>query len=375
MTDYCCVTACGKSRAQAGSLFTFPRNNDTRQKWINVIKSVQPNWIPGARPYICIDHFTSSDIITETKRIHRRRSAVPSQFNSVSSNIQVTIPENSAPLLVDNVPVTIDPCNGCPSAQENARIDQLNNDLLTQDLVTQFATLKNEYKTNLDFNGFSVAELDESLIFYKFKENASFGIVFKLRIVITKDMYVKVFLFEKELPKKEIKMGSMTNSMKVTYWSQLQNIVTRCRNMSEVPDDDFAELIGKSVTTLESARNCKDEDKKDEKEDILICIIKNQLENLIRPKPKYNAETLLFAFICFNQSPEGYKRLREHFTLPHESYLRHISGNLNVTLDKNENTAYLKTITRDLSELEKKAKVKRRLQRRRIMLCYTPPEH
>ncbi|GAB0100098.1 hypothetical protein DMENIID0001_160820 [Sergentomyia squamirostris] len=338
MTDYCCVISCGKSRKEANSLFPFPKDTTLREEWIKAIKSVQPKWIPRARPYVCIDHFSKLDVITDTQRVHRKRTAIPYIFKG-----HTYTPEPVA---------TIDP-NSLAYAVQDAQINMLNNDLLSEDLVVHFSTLKSKYQTNLDYSGFSVAETDDSLIFYTLEDHENFGIVFKLRVIISSNMYIRVFIFEKELPKKEIKEGTMTDCLKITYFSQLQNILKRCLNLSEVPDPQFKDLIKNSITILEDARNTTDEN---EKTDILLCIIMNQLENLIRPRPKYISETLLFAFLCFNQSPQTYKRLREYLILPHDSYLRYLSGSLSNSKN-DQNTTYLKTTIKTLEAHEKKVAI------------------
>lgn len=71
MTRKCCVPGCNSnylserknnSTSAIISTFSFPKDEDLRQKWSRKIPRDTDNWQPGTYSYVCIKHFDETQI-------------------------------------------------------------------------------------------------------------------------------------------------------------------------------------------------------------------------------------------------------------------------------------------------------------------------
>lgn len=146
--------------------------------------------------------------------------------------------------------------------------------------------------------------------------------------------------------------------MKLSRWSQLDNLLTRYKFTTDYPCNEVdpqkrvdnylkqcLEILGNAF----SIAGCCDYIYTHNLE-----ILMDQLKQITNRKNRYSSGTIIMAFMFYCQSPATYEIIRKFFILPHKRYLQYLSSNLDISPQQNlSNEHYLSNISASLSPREK----------------------
>lgn len=357
MPRKCCVPGC-KSNYQSTlvndskciTTFSFPKEDKRRSQWIRAIP--RGKWTPSGCAVVCRKHFNDSDVICFDKLLRPDGSTEQIPLR------RPKLKETAVPCIFPNLP------NYLSSKQTPARMDpeerhkkifdahsKLIDNLLKKDLINSFEQLKNEYACNVKLFNWEVKMLNNKLYFYILNVEEFLSI--ETSIVIDSNLKIQVFLKDNELSHSDLQW-ILAVDMKLNRWSQLTNILSYYKNISDVKleQPDISSLLKKSLTILEEANKIAED-----KEFVYskqLHIISDQVKQLVNNVRKYSSSTIIFAFMINCQSPSCYNLIRDFLFLPTRRYLQSISSSLSVSpaTDTNDNN-YLKNIAKSINNTEK----------------------
>jgi THAP domain/Transposase protein len=354
MTKTCCVPGCKsnyKSTLNAGgqpvSTFSIPKDDILRGKWLKAIP--RDNWSPSQYSVVCCLHFPETDIVKEDifllpdgtlqkipTKTRLRPEAVPSIFPNLPQYLskKVSLPRKSP----DERRIEI-----------ISREDHLNEVFEKSDLIKNFQDLITNYNSNINISDSWTVKIVTDI------ENASSKIYFynlsltkepisiANQISVDQNMVIKIFLNETELTCSDLSWILPFN-LKLTRWSELENLLIRYKDPSSSVDESFKCLIEKGLCCLNKACSkitpeILEECSEDHRTDLNnIHILINQMKLLILKKKRYSSDTVIMSFMLYTVSPCAYDLMRNYLILPTKRYLQYLSSGFDVAPNMHPNT-------------------------------------
>ncbi|XP_076686203.1 uncharacterized protein LOC143378372 [Andrena cerasifolii] len=240
MPRRCCVPGCKgnyDSTLKSDnyiSVFLFPKNEELQKKWVAAIPRKQ--WTPTKYSAVCSLHFADNDI-------HRYEKVTSP--NGTLENVLLRCPklvENAVPSIFPNLPTylskPVPPQRKIPEQRRKEVIqkhERLVEKLKDLDLIENFLDLINKYKEKLEISECWDIKLTNSRIYFYKLDYDNDLLVLNIQIVINDQMKLQVSHRGNEISFNDLK-GVLPVDMKLSRWSQLQNLLTRYKSVQhEVP--------------------------------------------------------------------------------------------------------------------------------------------
>lgn len=149
---------------------------------------------------------------------------------------------------------------------------------------------------------------------------------FKTKIIINNKLELKIFTGKNRVLKIE---GIFHKNMKIQYWSELDTILSQCKNCDELlQEEDPQGVLNEIINLIEKFKHLSEKEEDKEK----IEILKSQL-NLYKTKCKiiYDNAIIVLAFLIFSHSKSTYKILGNFFKLPTIRHLQRLTSKFHVS--------------------------------------------
>ncbi|XP_045482104.1 uncharacterized protein LOC123686148 [Harmonia axyridis] len=324
-------------------------------KWISAIP--RKNWSPSQNSAVCSVHFQENEII--------RYDVFKRKDGTIGKNLlrYPKLNKNAVPSIFPNLPGYLSKpsvsARKTPDERRQNYIDSHNeiiHQLETADIIQNFDQLLNEYSNKLELVNWIVHKAENKIYFYQLKvqENQD-SLLLETQISINENMVVQVFLGKNKLNFNDLKW-ILPFDLKLSRWSQLENILARYKENFRSDTDIFFEsfnyLMEKSLKYLDLALTVSCEKNLPHSKNLEILI--DQLKQITLKKNRYSSSTIIMAFLIHTTSHSTYELLRGFFMLPNKRYLQRISSGLNVSPNNDiHNNNYISNIFSNLTPREK----------------------
>lgn len=289
MPRRCCVPNCSSnydtSIANDGfvSAFSFPKPESPMfNLWMKSIP--RENWQPTKHSQVCLKHFRETDIVRANevgrplKRIRLAEGAVPSLFPNCPSYLSKSEPSCSRR----------DP--NVRREKALAHCEEINNEFLSQDRIGNFENFRENFKSDLNLNDWFFKINADSIIFFLVEEDPIGICEFVVRISVSEDLFVRIFIKGSELSDEDLKWV-LPKSKKLTLWSQLVNILSRYKHCRETSQPSREIYLRAALRDLEAAFEIDDEYEHAGKLEILI----NQLKHFFTKQTRYDSSIIIMS--------------------------------------------------------------------------------
>ena len=192
------------------------------------------------------------------------------------------------------------------------------------------------------------------------------------QISVGLDMQISVFLNNNELSFNDLKW-ILTVDMKLTRWSQLENLLSHYRNKgseSITNPQSYLTFLNKGIRERKKSLNFISsehesehyESNEDDNIYNILSLLVDQINLLVSKKKHYSSETIIMSFMLYTISPCAYDLMRGYINLPTKRYLQYLSSNMDVspnthpnnTIDCDKSTTnYLNIVSSSLKPNEK----------------------
>lgn len=339
-----------KGSNKCESTFAFPKDKNKCEKWLKAIP--RKDWTPTKCSVVCAKHFHDSDII----RYHE--FTLPSGENKKILLKYPKLSESAIPRQFDNLPKYLSsaPAKKRTNPEERRetilhREEQIIEDFLHNDIITDFDDLANNFKTKLEIQSWEakIVTKNNSRKLYFYNLDIDQYVTVMATIAIEDNLMVKVYLKDNQLAYNDLKW-ILPWDVKLQRWSQLSNLLSRYKTNTVNKEVNVIEMLKEGLKIISDAY-LKCENNYDESNTFLYSkhleIIIDQLYQIVSNKNKYRPSTIIMAFILYSQSPTCYNVIRDFFVLPHKRYLQSISSSLAVSpKEENNNKNYLLNIVK-----------------------------
>lgn len=195
MPRHCVVPGCKSnyaSTSEAISTFSFPKDHQIKQKWINAIH--RANWQPTNSSSVCAIHFREPDfqLSGKYKKARLVYDAVPSVFPNLPQYLTKT-----------ETKIRKDP--EIRREVINTAVENDNEQFLRSDIIENFDDLKAKFREKLNFENFLVHNSNDKLVFFLLQSDDDLDCKIVVRISVNKDLIVRIILEESEVPYVELK--------------------------------------------------------------------------------------------------------------------------------------------------------------------------
>lgn len=332
MPDKCCMPNCSSNYDNTKnayvSVFAFPKDDETRQKWIKCVH--RESFVPTKHSVVCIKHFSESSVIKVDKMTRDDGSIleVPRKRPKLT--------KGAVPSIFPNLPSYM---------TKKSPVKRKHPDERRQELANRDESVFQEWVRDdniLNFDNFLLKFKEKNLLDFLFKISESFISFLKIdcdsdvcpTIVsgfkIFKDLKVVIFCNNNVIPPSKFSW-LLGNDSVCSKWSQFDCLLSHVNsNISKVVDG--IESIKVACKRLEKSINSLLDDNIANESFSLkkISFIKDQLTLALTRRPQYSAELMLWASSIFFQFPGGYNKLRnsEVLTIPHPDYLKRITADI-----------------------------------------------
>ncbi|KAJ3644415.1 hypothetical protein Zmor_022148 [Zophobas morio] len=364
MPRRCCVPACKsnydseiKKTNTTVTTFSFPKDPARKNVWIRAIP--RKDWTPSATSAVCINHFNDRHVVKYQVCVkpNGERQQVLLKYPKLTKDAVPQIFKNLPGYLsVDLVPERKDPEQRRIQLEKQhaAKIEQF----LLSDNINGYDNFVNNFKNHLqNLSEWSFKVVEDGVWCYVLNiDHQTDCEIQELTVVcsvnIRNDLGVKVFVKGNEISYNDLRW-LFTGTLKLTKWSQFENLLLRYKNVPHREDTVPEHYINKAYIFLEKAHALLNDDHEYKYKKYLDSILQ-QLKMLCQKKSKYSSSVLLFAFMIYSQSVPAYNILRDYFFLPHKRYLQQLSSGFNVsTNDSTSTTHYIEHLASHLTEREK----------------------
>uniref|UniRef100_A0A1B0GH08 Putative transposase n=1 Tax=Lutzomyia longipalpis TaxID=7200 RepID=A0A1B0GH08_LUTLO len=277
------------------------------------------------------------------KKVKLKKIAVPTVFPGVP-HPEVVIPNPPVPRPLD-------------ADEENMlHIERLNNKMFAADAIMSFMQLTKDFQDKLGteafFSNYDFKVNNQHLVFYCIEDSDPFGVDILSRIIIDDNLKIQIFIRNEKLTYKDLSWV-LGKNMQLRLWSELSNILARYKNPDVTRfETPMRSYLNQAADNIKSALHVAEEDFHHLAN---LEFLLNQVELIIGKTRNYNKTTLILSFVTDIHSSATYRILRNTFILPTERHLKNITNSLNVSPDcADNNDNYLRGITKNLSEMEKK---------------------
>lgn len=368
MPDRCAVPGCRSNYESAIKLegyvrcFRFPKKSDLRNQWFRAIP--RSNWSPSDRSVVCIKHFHECQLSYYEKFKDKDRNLCEYKRS------QPVLCENAVPKVFPNLPSYLS--DTTPSRKrkdpeerreevnqrERKRREDENRSIEEENNINDFQSFSSLVCSKVNINNWSIFLNYVCCIIYKIDHTNAPKISCSVRI--NNNLSVEVHVNGGILPNYVVidrtSNYSICNDGILKDWNQLLKLIEFC-DRYEIPNNNTKLLIFQIDAAFERLKSSIDsEDSKNTRALQKLKFLHDQFTLLFSSKPKYNVNTILNAFLIYVQSVKCYDviRLNNILSLPHPRYLQKLSASFAVSpVSENENTNFLKHITKHLSGNEK----------------------
>ncbi|XP_049796730.1 uncharacterized protein LOC126213147 [Schistocerca nitens] len=223
--------------------------------------------------------------------------------------------------------------------------------MLNEDIIANFQCLCAEYQDRINSVGkWSVSVKENKIFFYTIDFSEDIPQV-KASMEINDKLISSVCVNGFILSHEQLSW-ILPSSLRVTRWSQIENILSRVINCdSYTPTfssllNELKNIVKKLTLHSEANPNCC----------ATLLFLLEQIDLLAMNKRTYSVDMMMHAFIIYNQSPACYAALRSSglLTLPHVKHIQQLSSSLKICpTNKSQNAHFLKIVVDKLDEREK----------------------
>lgn len=344
MPRTCCVPSCKSNYKstlpQTVSTFSFPKETEMKNKWLNAIP--RKDWQPSKYACVCALHFHKSDFVSSSSSKNPKLAcdAVPSIFPNLPHYLSTPeVSERKNP----NV----------RRQQVIMRQQEISNNFLEADIINNFTIFLKEFESKLSLDGWHFFKSNSKITFYILCEDDDKGCQFSVRISLNKDMIICIFLGETAVSPSQL-CWLLPKTMKLNLWSQMINLLARYKFDHNVLPLTRDQYITTAYKYLQKAREVEEDDENSTRLDFVSAQVK--LLQLKRPRPMYDSTVIVPAFIFFAHSAATYEYLRKFLVLPCKRYLQFLSSSMHLSpnyKNTDNDEAYMSHMIRGLNDREK----------------------
>ena len=331
----------------------FPKNVESRQKWIKAIP--RANWIPAPSARICSLHFEQSDFFSDRQdsNVYRKKTELTRR----------RLKPNAVPHIFPNCPSYLSkpkPAERPTAAQSETRIkreiertEASATEFLAQDKIQSFDELLSDSKTKFPPPWNIISFQNETKVVFEamaFDDDLKPNLQYSLTITDTLDFLL--VCDDVILPKVLVKHISPAN--RIERHSDVQNLLAFLKNYSEENQktSDTITFCVKKLEELAEQENANEEIRKK------LLFLSEQLKLSTIPvfARKYSSWFLCTALTWMKSSPSLYRNLVAEglLTLPSTSHLKRLGSSFSLETGLSDSTlAYLRKRIESLSDDEK----------------------
>lgn len=360
MPRKCCVPGCTSNYGDKSSyttVFRFPKDERTRQKWIRSIH--RENFQPSKQSVVCIHHFDPQFILQN--EIYPKEdgtvNVIPLKHARLAEGAFPTIFANQPKYMSSEAPV-IRKSIETRNIEKNANKKLVEEKLNQKQQILHFNDLVLNYKKKVKralLLDLTVVESKSCLCFFK-NSNVEAGcpaITASLRL--KQDLSVELYRNTGPMEKNEY-LSILAESKICDTWPKLAKLAELLFNVN-ADVDNVTSKLNRAIRIL---KECCDQKYQltEGTEDILKFVTEQLYLILHVENPKYSSEMLIWSCSFFYSYPSAYAFLRNSRTLklPHMSYLRRICRCDNLA-SAGINEAHLKYLSEKLTLLNEEEKL------------------
>lgn len=249
----CCVPGCKSNYNSAKnenhiSVFRFPQDEELRASWLNHIP--RKLWSPNRSSRICILHFDSKFISKIENFIDK-----DGNHRTFPRSRPVLLP-NAVPTIFmgfpSYVPSTVEPKRTASPAKRQKSMIDLDEPVVSEDIVSNFDDFVKEYKTYVDNLRWKSEVSDREVIIYMI----DFSEIPKVTVSVNVDHDMDVTVCENGsyVSVTDLKgFSARKDKVKLQRWSQFENLLNRYAadlNSSTKSQHPIRENIGSHVDKI-----------------------------------------------------------------------------------------------------------------------------
>lgn len=244
-------------------------------------------------------HFPDTDIIRDITKTNLKPNVVPSIFPNLPKYLSKTIPTPRK-----------NPEERTRAIQDCTR--RLIEDFERSDIIENFGDLTLNYENKISVSDcWIVKPVSDSHMYFYILDLTDECIKIINQVSIYREMIVKVFLNGNKLDFNDLKWV-LPITMKLTTWSQLQNILSRYKNLNCAVKKNTEYYLQQGLQYLNRALSLSNEDNSDLDSDrnsdtFCLSILIDQLNLIILKKKRYSTSTIIMAFMLYTISPCAYE--------------------------------------------------------------------
>ncbi|XP_055375460.1 uncharacterized protein LOC129608154 [Condylostylus longicornis] len=277
--------------------FNFPKKKELREAWLKAIR--RKYYMVNQNSSVCILHFSSDCFSPDSNGTRLLTNAIPNIFPIVSN---------------------------LNKRKEN----------WDDNLIGNFSNLLSEIEKKVNLNQWFLYNNKYFVVLCHFKNDKQYGCKFKFRIKINRELRVRCFSDEFEVPSEKFE-SILPKTMKIEFWNQLRKLLCFVNNMEHITiRNDSSFYLTHALEYLQKYKASK------ENENIrFLDIAMDQIRMLTTKRFKYSTNSIKMSFSIFKYSKPSYSILSNFLAVPSDRYLQSLLNKTRM-IENNKNEDHIK---------------------------------
>lgn len=353
-------------------VFSFPNDDDRRQKWIQFVH--RKNWVPSKSSRICIQHFDDKFIRIKGVRLRLTEDAIPTkQSSGLPEYLNIKLVNDERMNRLKKREAELKKREAELKEREDERLKELKQqecqrleelkeqerqrlEEFRKDIIFDFDIFKKGFRSRMKSSSWLIFE-GKSIVLYILDISNIPRIIKAIRI--RPDLTCEVFVNHIQIPTADL-LWALSSTNKISQWSAFENLLNRYEN--EILSENALGLstiehtkkaVRNSFEQLIEAYKLNDYDNDTEVKRMKFIFEQFTLTTGMSTCRTYSPQMLVWSFMILLQSSSTYACIREteFLVLPHSKYLKQLSSSYLCSPDsEKENKHFLKSRCLSLSE-------------------------